>query len=277
MKAVAIFTNFLFVPATKPDRFAKALASGTDLICIDLEDSVPAGQKAEARQAVMDALPDLDLARVAVRTNGLRTAEGLADLLALRECAHTAALIFLPMVESPVEIEIAREVLGEKAKGFVPLIETVAGLDDARSIASEPGVKAVMFGGGDFSGELGVKLEWEPLLAARSRLAMACASARVGCIDVPYIDMDNPAGLAEEAARAKALGFSAKAAIHPKQIAAIRDAFGSSEDELAEARDALAAFEAGGGGAIRHNGKMLEAPVIARYQRIVEAAQNAQE
>ena len=266
------FTNFLFVPATKPERFAKAMASGADLICIDLEDSVPPTDKARARDDAIAALGELDLKRTAIRTNGLRTAEGLADLLALTASDSAPALVFLPMVESAVEVEIARQVLGDKAKGFVPLIETVLGLENARSIASEKGVAALMFGGGDFSGELGVKLEWEPLFVARSRLAMACASARVGCVDVPFIDMEDEAGLATEAARVKALGFSAKAAIHPKQVAAIRAAFGSSEEELAEARAALAAYEAGGGAAVRHDGKMLEAPVIARYQRIVEAA-----
>lgn len=266
------FTNFLFVPASKPDRFAKALASGADLICIDLEDSVPVGMKDRARGDVMAALAELDPARTAVRTNGLRTADGLADLLALRACEHTAALIFLPMVVSPVEVEIARHVLGDKATGFVPLIESVSGLENALAIASEPGVAAVMFGGGDFSSELGVKLDWEPLLAARSHLVMACAAAKVRCVDVPYIDLDNPDGLAKEAARVRALGFHAKAAIHPNQIDAIRAAFLPTQMQLAEAREAIAAFEQAGCAAIRHKGQMLEAPVVQRYRLMLDAA-----
>jgi len=266
------FTNLLFVPATRPDRFEKALDSGADLICIDLEDAVPADAKESARVAVLDALGTLDTSRVAVRINGLRTAEGLADLLALHSSDTKPCLLMMPMVETATEIGIAQQILGADIDGIVPLIETVAGLDNANAIARATGVAAVMFGGADFAGELGVKLEWEPLLAARSALIMASAAAKVRCIDVPYIDMSNDAGLADEAARAKALGFHAKAAIHPKQIAAIRAAMNPTQAEIEEARDAIAAFEAAGGAAVRHKGQMLEAPVIKRYKAILDTA-----
>ncbi|NRD89654.1 CoA ester lyase [Sphingopyxis sp. BSNA05] len=266
------FTNFLFVPANRPERYAKAAASGADMICIDLEDSVPAGEKDAARQSVLTALADLDRDKTAVRINGLNTADGLADLLALRNADHCPALLFVPMVESAGEIEIAHNILGDKVDGLVPLIETVKGLRAGDAIAASKGVTAMMFGGGDFSAELGTKLEWEPLLAARGAFIMCCASAQIGAIDVPYIDMSNEEGLAEECARAKAMGFHAKAAIHPKQLAAIQTAMRASDAEIAEATDALAAYEQAGGKAINHNGRMLEAPVMQRYRRIVESA-----
>lgn len=268
------FTNLLFVPATRPDRIEKALDSGADLICIDLEDAVPADAKDSARDAVLNALVSFDTGRIAVRINGLRTAEGLADLLALKAVSTKPCLLMLPMVESATEIDIAQQILGADIGGIVPLIETVAGLKNASEIAGANGVSAVMFGGADFAGELGVKLEWEPLLAARSALIMACAAAKVRCIDVPYIDMSNDVGLADEAARAKALGFHAKAAIHPKQIAAIRAAMNPTQAEIEAARDAVAVFEAAGGAAVRHNGQMLEAPVIKRYKAILDTADN---
>ncbi|MBF6603531.1 MAG: HpcH/HpaI aldolase/citrate lyase family protein, partial [Sphingorhabdus sp.] len=88
-------------------------------------------------------------------------------------------------------------------------------------------------------------------------------------IDVPYIDMGNEEGLAEECARAKAMGFHAKAAIHPKQLSAIQTAMRPSEAEIAEAQDAVAVYDAAGGKAISHNGKMLEAPIMERYRRIL--------
>ncbi len=263
------FTNFLFVPASKPERFEKAMESGADLICIDLEDSVPAAAKDSARQNMMAALNQLDLAKTAVRINGVRTAEGLADLLALKASGKKPCLVFIPMVEHVAEIEIVQAVIGKSVGGLVPLIETVRGLGNAMEIAKADGVAAVMLGGGDFSAELGVKLEWEPLLVARSQLVMACAAAKVRCVDVPYIDMENDAGLAEESARAKALGFHAKAAIHPKQIGSIKTAMKPSEAEVADAKEALAAFDAAGGGAIRHKGRMLEAPIVKRYQQIL--------
>ncbi|WP_321327152.1 CoA ester lyase [uncultured Parasphingorhabdus sp.] len=273
---IITFTNFLFVPANRPERFEKAVASGADLICIDLEDSVPSDQKDIAREAVLTALAGLERKKTAVRINGLRTEAGLADLLALAHTDHPPSLVFLPMVESPTEVEIVWNIIGHRVEGLIPLIETVKGLRAGDAIAASKGVTAMMFGGGDFSAELGTKLEWEPLFSARGAFIMCCASARVVAIDVPYIDMANESGLAEECARAKAMGFHAKAAIHPRQLAAIDSAMRPSEAEIAEAREALAAFEQAGARAISHNGRMLEAPVMERYRRIVASVSSEQ-
>lgn len=272
MELMTGFTNFLFVPANRPERFEKAANSSADLICIDLEDSVPADQKDSGRESVVDALKTLDRTKTAVRINGLKTAAGLADLLALSVVDHLPTLVFLPMVESAAEVEIAHAILGDRVDGLVPLIETVKGLRAGDAIAASAGVTAMMFGGGDFSAELGTKLEWEPLLAARGAFILCCASAAVTAIDVPYIDMGNEAGLEEESGKAKAMGFHAKAAIHPKQITAIATAMKPTAAEIAEAIDAINAFDAAGGKAISHNGRMLEVPVMRRYRHIVAAA-----
>lgn len=257
--------SMLFVPGAKPDRFAKALASGADCVCVDLEDSVPANGKAEARRAALSALGDQ---RLALRINALTTREGIADLLALAESPVRPALLFIPKVEAAAELAVARGVLGEDI-GFVPLIETVKGLDSAPDIANQAGVAMVMFGGGDFSAQLGVEFSWEPLLLARQRLVMACAGAGVPALDVPFIDLDDEAGLREESAKAKALGFAGKAAIHPAQVAPIHVVFRPTTAEIAEAEAAVAAFAASGGAAVRHNGKMLEAPFMRRYRQIL--------
>ena len=272
MELMSGFTNFLFVPANRPERFEKAANSDADLICIDLEDSVPADQKDSARESVLEALNTLDRSKTAVRINGLKTAAGLADLLALSTAKHLPSLIFLPMVESPTEVEIVHAIMGDRINGLVPLIETVKGLRAGDAIAASAGVTAMMFGGGDFSAELGTKLEWEPLLAARGGFILCCASAAVTAIDVPYIDMGNEAGLEEESRKAKAMGFHAKAAIHPKQISAIATAMKPTAAEITEAIDAINAFDAAGGKAISHNGRMLEAPVMQRYRHVVATA-----
>jgi len=261
--------SMLFVPGTKPDRFAKALASGADCVCIDLEDAVPADEKAAARASALAAVAAHDDARLAIRINGMMTRAGLADALALADAEVCPAIIFVPMVESAVEMAQLRAVLGDVAIKFVPLIETVAGLRAADAIAADPSVAMLMFGGGDFSAQLGVPLAWEPLAFARAQLVMAAASANKPALDVPFIHLDDAAGLAEECRRAKALGFAAKAAIHPAQVAAIHDVFRPTAAEVAEARDALAAFAAGGFRPIRHNGKMLEAPVVRRFEQIL--------
>lgn len=250
--------SLLFVPGTHPDRFAGALASGADAVCIDLEDSVPPDAKDEAREAALNALGD---PRLCIRINGAGTKAGRADLAAL-EGGHVP-LLLVPKVEGPDE-------LAGIHGSVVPLIETPRGLRCAHEIGAAPGVVAMMFGGGDLSAELGVALAWEPLAHARGAFLLACAEAGVPAIDVPFIDLDDAAGLQEETARAKALGFAAKAAIHPRQIATIHAAMRPTADEVAEARDAHAAFREAGGAAVRWRGRMLEAPLMRRYARILQ-------
>jgi (S)-citramalyl-CoA lyase len=259
--------SLLFVPGSRPDRFAGALKSGADAVCIDLEDAVPAEGKAEARRAAIEALGN---PRLCVRFNGLTTDEGRADLEALGASTKRPPLLFVPMVESAAELAPAAA-LGVP---LVPLIETPRGLRLAHGIAAAPGVAAMMFGGGDLSAALGVELAWEPLRTARGQFILACAEAQVPAIDVPFIYLDDEAGLAEETARAKALGFAAKAAIHPKQVAAIHRVMRPTPDEMDEARGAEAAFQAANGAAVRWNGRMLEAPVMRRYRRILEQGQS---
>jgi (S)-citramalyl-CoA lyase len=145
----------------------------------------------------------------------------------------------------------------------------VKGLSVAAAIAAEQQVMMMMFGGGDFSAELGVALDWEPLLVARSQFVMACAGAGVPAMDVPFIHLDDGDGLRREAEKAKSLGFAAKAAIHPSQISVLHDVFRPTSTEIAVAYDARAAFKAAGGAAVRFNGKMLEAPVMRRYEQVI--------
>lgn len=262
----AALTSLLFVPGSAPARFAKALASDADMICIDLEDAVAPDDKPTARAAAISAIAD----RVAIRVNGVTTAFGVDDLQALAESSAPPRLVLLPKVESPDEVAVARRHLPDAA--FVPLIETARGLRLAHEIGQAPGVAAMMFGGGDLSGELGVALTWEPLAVARGLFILACAEAGVPAIDVPWIDLDDLDGLAVEAQRAHAIGFQAKAAIHPAQLPAIHAAMRPSALLVEEAEAALAAYAAAGERAIRYRGRMLEAPVVRRYARIINMA-----
>jgi citrate lyase subunit beta/citryl-CoA lyase/(S)-citramalyl-CoA lyase len=265
--------SLLFVPGHRPDRFGKAAAAGAGLTVIDLEDAVPAADKPAARAAALAQLGEDETALLGwgLRINAVTTAAGIADLAGLGEAAVLPPVLLLPMVESPVELKIIANALGARCPGLVPLIETPAGLRAAHQIGQAPGVVALMFGGGDFSAELGVALAWEPLVTARSLLVMAAAEARVPAIDVPFIGLDDSDGLAEEACRARQLGFAAKAAIHPAQLPAIHQAFQPTAADVAEAQEALAAYAAGGGQAIRFTGRMLEAPFVRRYQAVLEA------
>ena len=261
--------SVLFVPGSRPDRFGKALASGAGLVCIDLEDAVPPDGKAAAREAAVAAIaPGL-----AIRMNPVTTREGLADLLALA-AAPRLPPVFVPKVEHEEQLVIVAGALGASAQ-IVPLIEAPRGLRSAHRIAAHRRVAAMMFGGGDMAAELGVALAWEPLLHARSAFLAAAAEVGRPTIDVPWIALDDTAGLATEAAQARALGFTAKAAIHPAQVGAIEAAFRPMPEAIAEARAAEAAFAEAGGGVARFNGKMLEAPVMRAYRRTLARAGEA--
>ncbi|MET0247640.1 MAG: CoA ester lyase [Sphingomonas sp.] len=263
--SAAHLTSLLFVSAATPARIVKALDSDADTVCVDLEDSVPAEAKAVARTDALKAIGSSP--RLSLRTNPIGTTEGLRDLLALTDHSDRPSLLLLPKVESASEIRIVAGIL--PGVDLVPLIETPAGLRETARIASEPAVAAMMFGGGDMSAELGVELAWEPLAAARGAFILGCAEAAKPAIDVPFLGLADIEGLADETRRAKAFGFQAKAAIHPSQIDVINDVMRASDEEVEAARDAITAFEAGGGAAIRFRGRMLEAPVMHRLRRIV--------
>jgi (S)-citramalyl-CoA lyase len=258
------YQSLLFVPGSRPERFGKALASGADLVTIDLEDAVGPADKNAAREAALAAMGPANLG---IRINGVRTRQGLADLVAIAAAVKQPPFIMVPMVEAVAEIEIVHAVLPDIA--LLPLIETVKGLRNADAIAASPGIGGVMLGGADFAGELGVAMSWDALYAARAHIAMACASARVPSIDVPYLDLDNLDGLADDVARVKAMGFTAKSVVHPKHIEVVHQVMRPTMQEIAEAHEAEAAYAAAGESAVRWNGKMLEAPVMARYRRIL--------
>lgn len=261
--------SILFVPGSRPDRFAKAKAAGAGLTVIDLEDAVGPSDKATAREAALGQLDEDDVSGWGLRINAIDTATGIADLAALIEAQKLPPFLLLPMVESHIEVEIVAKALGEKCPGLIPLIETPKGLRLAHEIAAAPKVAALMFGGGDFSGELGVELSWEPLLTARQQFVLACSEHKLPAIDVPYVKLDDEVGLVEECARAEAIGFDAKAAIHPKQISAIEAAFEPGEEAVNAAAEALRAHKEAGEKAIRYKGQMLEAPLVKKYRAVI--------
>jgi (S)-citramalyl-CoA lyase len=154
LSALPVYQSLLFVPGSRPERFEKALASGADLVCIDLEDAVGPADKEGARAAALSALGD---PRLGIRINGLRTRHGLADLVALSQAATKPPFVMVPMVEAVAEVEIVHAVLGPGV-AMLPLIETVKGLGAAGAVAASPGIAGVMLGGADFAGELGVEL-----------------------------------------------------------------------------------------------------------------------
>jgi (S)-citramalyl-CoA lyase len=269
---VIAISSLLFVPGSRPDRFAKAGAGGADLVIIDLEDAVADTDKDSARDAAMAHVAAGHVAGWAIRINGVKTLAGLADLVALAAAEALPAVLAVPMVESAVELDIVAGALGDRCPALLPLIETPKGLMQAMAIAAHPRVGALMLGGADFCGELGVSMNADALNFARGTIAAACAAARIIAVDVPFLALEDTDSLTVETQLSRRIGFAAKAAIHPAQVPAINAVMRPDAVAVAEAQAALAAYEAGGRRAIRYKGRMLEAPVIRMFEAVLARA-----
>lgn len=272
--------SMLFVSGEKTERFAKAMAAGADLVCIDLEDAVHPARKAEARAQVLGWLqqqaPQPGAPKRALRVNGLRTLEGLRDLVALAESGLRLDALLLPKTEAAADVLAAQAVVGAQVGGIVALIETPQGIEDAAAIARSPAM-ALMLGGADLSAELGASFDAQGLAYARGRLVNAAKAAGLQAWDVPHIDLADEAGLAAETRAVLTLGFDCKTAIHPQQLATIHAAFRPTAAELDWAQTLLAAAPAGNGdginvGAFLFNGRMVDAPLLKKARRIAERA-----
>jgi (S)-citramalyl-CoA lyase len=281
MQDLSLIRSMLFTPADRPDRFAKAAASGADGAVLDLEDGVGLPAKHDARAAALAFLAAPAMAPQnfvwALRLNHVTTVAGLQDLLALRGVAKKPAVVLLPKTESVTEVDIAIRHLaeGDASPAIVALIESGRGLSVAEAIAAHPAVAALAFGGADLAADLDAELAWEPMLFARSRIVQAAAAAAVAAWDVPFLDIHDADGLARETEAAKALGYVCKLAIHPGQIGAINAIFSPTSAQLARAQRIVAAFEQARGGACQVDGRMVDAPVVKAARRTVMLAGRA--
>lgn len=252
----------LFVPANRPDRFAKAAASGADAVILDLEDAVAPADKDLARASLDAGFTDLP---VIVRINAKGTPWHQADLAALHATGFAA--VMLPKAECPKAV--AEVVAALPDLPLIALIETAAGLAQARAIAAVPGVARLAFGSVDFCADLGSAQLREVLLPARFELVLASRLAGLSApIDGVTVQLDDPQISAEDAAHARDLGMSGKLCIHPKQIAAIRSAFAPSQADLDWAKRVLASGE----GAFSMDGAMVDEPVRLRARRLLAHA-----
>lgn len=271
--------SLLFFPGSRPELLPKAVATGAGRVCVDLEDSVAPEDKARAREAVGALLAAGDIpAGFAVRINHPDTPEGRDDLRVLGEWSASgrAPTVMIPKAESVEDLERARSAAGIAEVGsagadgrgdVIPVIETPRGIAVVEDIASASGVAGLLFGALDLSTALGCAMEWEPLLYARSRCVVAGRMAGIAVIDSPFFDIEDADGLGSEAVRARRLGFSAKAAIHPSQVEIIDDVFAPTEDDIEWARRVVEAADGEGGGVFVLEGVMVDTPMIEAARR----------
>ncbi len=266
--------TYLFVPGTRPERFGKALASGTDAVILDLEDAVAHEDKAMARQTIanwFDSASPADRSRIVVRINDAESAWFSDDLLALREAGATA--ILLPKAESAQQIAAAKAALPNAI--VLALIESARGVVQVDSVAAA-GASRLVFGTLDFALDLDIDISTDAsgLAYAASRIALA---SRVAGLPSPVAgvtpQLDDRARLLSDLALARRQGFGAKLCIHPSQVEPIHAALRPSAEALDWARRVLAAHETSPGAA-RLDGRMIDRPVVLQAQRTLGMARD---
>lgn len=264
--AAAAPVSYLFVPGNRPERFGKALASGADMVIIDLEDAVAPADKLAARSAIRAALdPEFP---AAVRINSADS-EWFEQDLSLCGLPGVAAVV-LPKAAGVADIARVR---GAGAATVLALVESAEGIANARALAAADGVSRLMFGSIDFSVDLGIEGDERELDAFRSELVLASRLAGIAPpVDGVTTAIDDAELLRRETLRGKRFGFGGKLCIHPKQLAAVHAAYLPSNDEVHWAMRVLDAARLTGGDAVAVDGKMVDKPVMLRAERILQAA-----
>ena len=260
--------SFIFCPGNKPDMIPKALRSGADMVCIDLEDAIIPEHKNISRVSTVKAFENISVphgVETLIRINDVNSEEGKEDIQAILNSNNTASGLMLPKIQSVEEIiNLERQIkLANKSLNLHIIIETNMGLQNAWNIAqSSSNIKSLLFGGVDMSADLGCNGDWLSLLYARSRVVHAAAGAGIDSIDVPFLDLEDMDGMRNEAQKSKNLGFSGKGSIHPKQIESLNKVFTPSPEEIAYANKVIKAFNEASDGLVVVDGKLIEKPVL---------------
>ncbi len=259
--------SLLFVPGDRPERIAKARVSGADAVIVDLEDAVAPANKRAARDALAGAL---DAAQpVVLRINGADTEWFDADARLAAHAGVTAVL--LPKATTVDAVAAVHASSG--GKPVLALVETAAGMANLAALAAAPGMARLVFGSIDFQLDLDIDDDDQALLAFRSQLVLASRVANLPApVDGVTTALDDAERTGLDARRARSLGFGGKLCIHPRQVAIVNAAFSPSAEQLSWARRVVDAASAADGAAVAVDGKMVDAPVLARARRLLAAA-----
>jgi citrate lyase beta subunit len=262
----------LFVPGSLPERFAKALATDADQVCMDLEDAVSPGDKANARKAVADFLGAREKSRseLGVRINPVTTAEGQADLVAIAACAVPPDFVMIAKTEGASDVATAAQALPNVP--LIALLESPTAIFEARAIARHPQLQAMMFGGYDYAVAARVTPRSAGWNWPRAMLAAAAAEAGIGAIDVPSLETNDMNVVARETEEVIAQGFSSRAAIHPNQVAVIQDAYLPTAKDAEKSQRIVEGADAAHGGVFAIDGKMVDRPIELAARRTLALA-----
>ena len=262
------YRSLLFVPGNRPERFAKAVDSGADLVCIDLEDAVAPDEKDAAREATVAFLKDAP-AHVGVRIN-----EPGSDLIESDQDAIAGLdlpFVMVPKVDSRAEVESLRV-----EAPVMPVLESARAILAASEIMAHPSVTMALFGGGDYAADLGIPMEWDGFLYPRSHLAVCATAHDVLLFDVPFLAVRDLEGGTEDTRRVAGLGIDARAAIHPAQIPVIHSVMTPGADEVDQAERLRAAYQESKGNAALLDGKLIEAPMLRAAEKTLARAKRGE-
>lgn len=261
--------TYLFVPATRTDRVAKAQAAGPDAVIVDLEDAVPISDKAAARDAASRDL--CGTTGLFVRVNGPETKWFEEDL---KLCAAIGvAGVVVPKAEDPEHLRHVTQRLPAEVP-ILPLIETARGFGNLAALCAVPRVQRLVFGSIDFQVDLGITGEGEELLYFRSGLVLASRLAGLQSpVDGVTVEINDAKVVRDDALRARRLGFGGKLCIHPRQVAPVNECFRPTADDIAWAKRIVEAADVAKGGAVAVDGKMVDRPVILKAEEILRESE----
>jgi citrate lyase subunit beta/citryl-CoA lyase len=271
---IGFSSAFLFVPGTRPERFAKALDSGADGVIIDLEDAVAVEDKKKARDAIRSAWPTFSAEqkkRLIIRSNSPGSQFYAADLILAQEL--DVACLLIPKSESLDQINGAAQLLPNTA--IIPMIETAIGLDRINDIATAEQVLRLALGNLDLQADLGMVCDSQEseLHTARFQIVLASRLAQIAPpIDGVTPSTDDIERITNDAERAKRMGFGGKLCIHPKQVPLVKAAFLPSAEEISWAFRVIEADKASKGGAVKLDGRMIDHPVVLLAQRTLASS-----
>ncbi|MDG6900971.1 MAG: CoA ester lyase [Nitrososphaerota archaeon] len=264
----------LYVPGNNERMATKASMLEADSVILDLEDAVPEDQKGQARELVIRLSRELDWGRreLCVRTNPRGSRDFSKDIEAAARCGRVQTIV-IPKADGDCSAIAART-----RKALIPIVETASGLVNLGAVASSARAVAVTFGAADFAASVGGSVgSYQGSLVVKTLIAAAAAAFGLDAIDSVFFDLEDKRGFRREAAAARGLGFVGKQVVHPSQVGIANQVFSPTRAQLEWARkvvDELAKASSGARGAVRVDGKLVDAVHGRIARRILESSKD---